>query len=244
MFIRAIPSALTLLNLVLGLVASLLTLHGRVSEAALLVVIGMILDGMDGRLARMLHAESEFGKLLDSLADIVTFGAAPALIVYQAELRRLGLIGDILTLWFPICGAVRLARFHVQTKSTHFFIGLPITAAGGVLATLSLMKPVLHPASVILTLATLTLALLMISRVRYPNFKRVAFPRTTFALVPIFIMLVFILVRYEIVRADWLIFGILGAYAIYGLIRAIRYRVIKIRRKRLLSGDILPRSKD
>ncbi|WP_067621060.1 CDP-diacylglycerol--serine O-phosphatidyltransferase [Alicyclobacillus acidiphilus] len=244
MLIRSIPSALTLLNLGLGLIASLLTLHGRVSEAALFVVVGMVLDGLDGRIARLLHAESEFGKQLDSLADIVTFGAAPALIVYQMELKQLGVIGDLLTLWFPMCGAIRLARFHMQTKSTHFFVGLPITAAGGVLATLTLMKPVLHPASLILSAAAFVLSMLMISRVRYPNFKRVAFPRALLVLVPMSIGLVFVLIHYVLIRPDWLIFGILGLYACYGLIRSIRYRVIKFRRGRAVSSEILRRSED
>ncbi|MCL6446156.1 MAG: CDP-diacylglycerol--serine O-phosphatidyltransferase, partial [Alicyclobacillus sp.] len=173
-----VPSLLTVGNLVLGFLALLLATQGQGSRAALLVVLGMALDGLDGRAARWLHAESQFGKELDSLSDIVTFGVAPALIMYYEVLRSLGWVGVLLAVLFPVCGALRLARFNIQKTSSHYFVGLPITAAGGVLATMTLYKGLLEPADAILPLAMLVLALLMISRVRYPNFKKVAFPRS------------------------------------------------------------------
>lgn len=237
MFIKTLPSALTLLNLILGMVASLMAIHGRLDEAALLVVVGMLLDGLDGRVARWLHAESEFGKQLDSLSDMVTFGVAPAIIMYEVVLGRLGLIGLILAIWFPMCGALRLARFHVQVNDSHFFIGLPITAAGGILATMALTKPVIHSASVILPLGMLLLSLLMISGVRYPNFKRAAIPRSSIVLIPLFVIAIFLAMKLNYVRADWMIFCILAIYAGYGLVRAIRFYAIKFRRRASGSPD-------
>lgn len=237
LFIKSLPSALTLLNLILGMVASLMAINGRLNEAALLVVIGMLLDGLDGRVARWLHAESEFGKQLDSLSDMVTFGVAPAVIMYEVILWHLGFVGDMLAIWFPICGAVRLARFNVQTKSSQFFIGLPITAAGGILATMALTQPVLHPAVVILPLGMLLLSLLMISNVRYPNFKRVAIPKSAIVLLPVFIIAIFLVIKLHYVGADWMIFGILSIYAGYGLIRGIRYYAIRVRRRSTGSAD-------
>ncbi|TDY42775.1 CDP-diacylglycerol--serine O-phosphatidyltransferase [Alicyclobacillus sacchari] len=243
MFIRAIPNALTLLNLVVGVAAALVALHGRLDEAALLVVLGMLLDGLDGRAARWLHAESEFGKQLDSLSDMITFGVAPVVVMYQVQLRQLGLLGDFLAVVFPICGALRLARFNTQTKARHYFVGLPITAAGGVLATMALMKPVLHPAQVILPAGMFILSLLMVSSVRYPNFKRVSYPKSVFVLVPLFAVAIFVLIRCHIVRTDWLAFGILGLYALYGVMRAVRYRLLTARR-RSTPADVATRSEE
>ncbi|WAH37368.1 CDP-diacylglycerol--serine O-phosphatidyltransferase [Alicyclobacillus dauci] len=231
MFIKAIPSVLTLGNLIIGMVAALIAAHGRLNEAALLVVIGMLLDGLDGRAARLLHAESEFGKQLDSLSDMVTFGVAPSIIMYNAILHHMGLAGDALAILFPICGALRLARFNVQVKSSHFFVGLPITAAGGILATMALSKPVLHPAYIILPIGMLLLSLLMVSNVRYPNFKKVAIPKSSIVLVPLFIVGIFLALRFQYVRADWLIFGVLAVYAVYGVFRGFRYHSIRQQRQ-------------
>lgn len=228
--IKAIPSAFTLGNLVIGMVAVLMSSHGRFNEAALLVVIGMLLDGLDGRAARWLHAESEFGKQLDSLSDIVTFGVAPAFIMYDVILRHMGFVGDLLAIWFPMCGALRLARFNVGQKSSHYFVGLPITAAGGILATMALTKSVLHPSFIILPLGMLLLSLLMISKVRYPNFKKIAIPKSSIIMVPVLVIAVFVVIKYHFVRVDWIIFGILAVYAVYGMLRGIRYQSARRRR--------------
>lgn len=235
LFTKAIPSVLTLGNLVIGMVAMFVASHGRYDTAALLVVIGMFLDGLDGRAARLLHAESEFGKQLDSLSDMVTFGVAPSFIMFEVMLRHLGFIGLVLAIWFPMCGAMRLARFNVQTKSSHFFVGLPITAAGGILATMALSRPVLHPAILILPLGMLLLSFLMISNVRYPNFKKVAIPKSSVVLIPVFAIGFFILIKFHYVRVDWLIFGILAIYAVYGMLRGLQYQTA--RRRQMKSGE-------
>lgn len=224
MITKSIPSLLTIGNLILGFVALMLTLSGRTADAALLIVIGMVLDGLDGRVARWLHAESNFGKELDSLSDIVTFGVAPAFIMYESMLQFEGFTGALIAILFPVAGALRLARFNVQKSSTKYFVGLPITAAGGILATMALYQNLIQQSSTVLPIAMVVLAVLMVSRVRYPNFKRVAFPRSAIVMVPLLAVLVYVVFRYQHSAVNRLIFIPLAVYALYGIWRFIRKR--------------------
>jgi CDP-diacylglycerol---serine O-phosphatidyltransferase len=224
LFIKAIPSLLTVGNLALGLLALFATFGHHTSEAALLIIIGMVLDGLDGRVARLLHAESEFGKELDSLSDIVTFGVAPAGIMYVVVLHRLGWVGMVIAMLFPICGALRLARFNVQQKSTNYFVGLPITAAGGILATMALYNDLLTPSIVILPVGMICLALLMVSSARYPNFKKVAFPRSAIVVVPVLTVCIYLLFRFHYSAMNRIIFIPLALYAVFGIGRALKRR--------------------
>src|SRR5690606_5430494 len=137
MFAKTLPSMFTVGNLFLGIIAIILSVHGEWQYAAIMVIIGMLLDGLDGRVARMLNTQSEFGKELDSLSDVISFGFAPVLVVYVRILQDMGIAGWVITAIFPICGALRLARFKVEPGLPGFFIGLPITAVGGVLATMA-----------------------------------------------------------------------------------------------------------
>lgn len=222
-----IPSMLTVGNLILGVVALLLSYRGFTSDAALLVVIGMVLDGLDGRAARFFHAESEFGKELDSLSDIVTFGVTPAFIMYHVVLQYEGWVGIAIAALFPVTGALRLARFNVQKSSTKYFVGLPITAAGGILATMTLYRNLLTPPEVILPIGMMILAILMVSTVRYPNFKKVAFPRSAVVVVPLLAVLVYIVFRYQPAVVHRVIFIPLALYAVYGMGRAARRKIHK-----------------
>src|SRR5699024_1207455 len=121
MLARALPNIFTVGNLFLGIMAMLLALQGEWKYGAIMVIIGMLLDGLDGRVARMLNTQSEFGKELDSLSDIVSFGVAPALIMYTSILHQLSITGWIITAVFPICGAIRLARFNVKPGIPGYF---------------------------------------------------------------------------------------------------------------------------
>lgn len=224
MITKSIPSLLTLANLVLGLVALGLSSRGHLADAALLVVIGMIVDGLDGHVARWLHAESVFGRELDSLSDIVTFGAAPAFIMYQTVLQYEGWLGILIALSFPVCGALRLARFNVEQKMTRYFIGLPITAAGGILATMTLYYNILDSYGVILPVVMVLLALLMVSTVRYPNFKKIGFPRSAIIVIPLLTLFVYAVFRFHHSAVNRLIFIPLAVYLIYGVWRMVRRR--------------------
>ncbi|AEJ44952.1 CDP-diacylglycerol--serine O-phosphatidyltransferase [Alicyclobacillus acidocaldarius] len=226
MYIRWIPNALTALNLVAGLSSMLILQAGRAGLSALFVVFGMIIDGLDGRVARWFRAESEFGRILDSLSDMVTFGVAPAMIMYHEVLKHLGILGHLVAILFPLCGALRLARFHTQRGPSDTFIGLPITAAGGVEATLALTQSAFEPASILLSAATVLLSLLMVSSIPYPNFKRLSYPKSVLALVPLIALLVVCILRFQIVGTDVLIFAVLGLYAAYGMVHAIRSSIV------------------
>lgn len=221
--VKAIPNMLTISNLFLGVMAILLAFqdgYQYVDYAAIMVILGMVLDGLDGRMARLLNAQSEFGKQLDSLSDVVTFGVAPALIIYAAALQELGMLGVVSIGVFPICGALRLARFNVQsTGNTGFFVGLPITAAGGALATLALYHNFFSP--IYLVLFMLVLAYLMVSRVKYPNFKKVGVPKATVWVVPILIVVVALLGYLFPTQFPKVVSIPLALYALYGIKKSI-----------------------
>lgn len=173
---KIIPSLCTLANLIFGLFALVMIYNGKRDWAAVFVVMGMLFDGFDGRLARLLKVSSEFGKQLDSLSDLVTFGVAPAMLAYTSSLHQLGKPwGMLAILPFPLMGALRLARFNLDTSEDGFFVGIPITLAGGLLSLILLWKPD-HNVWFVLAVV-LILAWLMISTFRYPDFKSVGIPK-------------------------------------------------------------------
>lgn len=233
MLIKSIPSIFTIGNLFLGIMAILLAIQGDaayIDYAAILVIIGMLLDGLDGRMARMLNAASDFGKELDSLSDIVSFGVAPAVIMYLVVLQEMGALGLVITALFPICGALRLARFSVAPGIPGFFVGLPITAAGGVLATFALYHEAFHP--LFLPIGMTALALLMISNIKYPNFKKVGVPRAAFWITPLIIGVVAILAYRFPTEFPKIVFIPLVLYAVYGVKKSIESIMRRKRREK------------
>ncbi|RUT41662.1 CDP-diacylglycerol--serine O-phosphatidyltransferase [Paenibacillus anaericanus] len=216
MITKSIPNLFTLGNLFLGMLAIMLAFDGRFSLAAIMVIVAMLLDGLDGRVARALNCQSEFGKELDSLSDIISFGIAPALLMYTISFHSIpfGLAWTV-TAVFPMCGALRLARFNVQKGIPGYFIGLPIPAAGGVLATLSLFhKDITAPYFII---AMLLLSYLMVSSVKYPNFKKVGLPKKAVAVAPFVVVLAVVLAVLFPEQLSKMIFIPLVIYALYGL---------------------------
>lgn len=239
MYVKVIPNFLTLLNLFFGIFAIILLFQQEmrfINLAAIMVIIGMALDGLDGRMARWLNAQSEFGKELDSLSDIVTFGVAPAMIMYIVSLHNLDFAGVLVAAIFPMCGAIRLARFNVQAKKiTGYFVGLPITSAGGVLSTLALYHELFSPFS--LTFFMLLLSFLMISHIKYPNFKKVGIPRGSLWISAMIITVVVVVAVRFPEEFPKLIFLPLAFYAAYGFIRSLR---IFVRRKKNSGEDEYP----
>lgn len=217
MFVKSLPNMLTISNLFLGIVAIILAFQGDqyVDYAAITVIVGMLMDGLDGRVARMLNVQSEFGKELDSLSDVITFGVAPAFIMYVVALKDLHLFGIVVTAIFPICGALRLARFNVQAGVPGYFVGLPITAAGGVLATLALYHQVFNVA--MLAVGMLLLAFLMVSTIKYPNFKKVGIPKSAFWITPLIVALVVVVAIKYPQQFPKIVFLPLAFYALYGI---------------------------
>ena len=123
---------ITITNMSFGGAAIMATLNESYSYSVLLIFIAAFLDRYDGKVARKFNQESELGKQLDSMADIISFGVAPALLMYEMVLMDAGVTGMMMPVLFIAAGALRLARFNVM-DSTGYFVGLPITAAGTLL---------------------------------------------------------------------------------------------------------------
>ncbi|MDF2682328.1 MAG: pssA [Brevibacillus sp.] len=240
MFVKSLPNILTVSNLFLGVLAIILAFRGDefVDYAAITVIIGMLADGLDGRVARMLNAQSEFGKELDSLSDVITFGVAPAFIMYVVVLNDFNWLGIFITAIFPICGALRLARFNVQAGVPGYFIGLPITAAGGVLATLALYHQVFN--AVMLAVSMLLLAFLMVSKVKYPNFKKVGIPKSAYWITPVIIAIVVVVAVKYPQQFPKIVFLPLAFYALYGIKKNVDFLVKKFRKRKNKEEESVP----
>jgi len=175
-----LPSLFTIGNMLLGFYAVVIGLNsGRFRMAALLVFIAAIIDSLDGRLARLTGTESDFGKEYDSLADVITFGAAPALLTYLWGVRELHRDAWLIPLFYMVCTATRLARFNVQTRviDTRFFVGLPAPAAAGAICSLLFFTPnvgdnLREVMQVVVATALLLIGVLMVSTFRYHSFKK------------------------------------------------------------------------
>ncbi|WP_238655632.1 CDP-diacylglycerol--serine O-phosphatidyltransferase [Paenibacillus piscarius] len=228
---KSLPSLFTIGNLMLGMFGILMAFDGKLSMAAILVIIAMLLDGLDGRVARALKCESEFGKELDSLSDVVSFGVAPALIMYLTSLQELNsALGWTVTAIFPVFGALRLARFNVRPGIPGYFVGLPIPAAGGVLATLALFhKDVSAPFMIV---ATLLLSYLMVSTVKYPNFKKIGLPKKAYVGAPVVIVIAVAVAVVFPEQIAKLIFGLLALYALYGFRQSVGVLTARRQRRR------------
>lgn len=188
-FLRyTVPNSFTALSLLLGVASIVTTQLGDLELAAWLIVWCGLLDVMDGVSARLLKATSNFGAEFDSMADLVAFGVAPAVLMLNAGLQLGGVEYDSGQFWvlmvavavFVLAGAMRLARFNLVTDqpSTGWFTGVPITAAGGAIVSSTVLVLIRHPdiaASLPLRLympvLMFVLALLMISRLRFPKAK-------------------------------------------------------------------------
>jgi len=173
-----IPSLLTMGNLLCGYVVVVRSLEGQFEWAALAVFIAALLDRLDGWVARLTRTSSEFGVQLDSLADVISFGMAPALMVYLWALAALPKPWSLAPFLYLAAGATRLARFNIQVpaQDRRFFVGLPIPAAACVLAGMVFYNParVVEPNTAILVSVLLcVLAGLMVSRLRYRSFKEI-----------------------------------------------------------------------
>lgn len=210
-----IPNLFTLGNLFCGFLSIGYAANHQYTNAAVLIIIGMMLDSMDGRIARMLHAETPLGKELDSLADIVTFGVAPSFLVYYTIFFNNGLLGLAISGLFPLFGAYRLARFNTapEDESSTHFTGVPITAAGGILALLTLFNNQIP--SIVTTVIFTALSFLMVSKLKIPSLKEVPLPKYG-TIVTIFLGALLVIVNIESYgRFPYLIYIATPIYIIY-----------------------------
>ncbi len=174
--IYLLPSAFTVANVFCGFYAIVSSIRGDLGLAGILIGVAIVLDTLDGRVARMANASSEFGKEFDSLADQVSFGVAPMVLAFQWGLSLWPRMGWLIGFLFVICGAMRLARFNIQESATdtRFFVGLPIPAAAGLVAALvyRFPEPMTSQAQALPVLGLVTaLSFLMVSKLRYYSFK-------------------------------------------------------------------------
>ncbi|WP_010294298.1 CDP-diacylglycerol--serine O-phosphatidyltransferase [Clostridium senegalense] len=134
-----IPNSLTFGNLICGVLSIQFTMQGNFKVAAALILLAGVFDRYDGTVARFLGVDSPLGKELDSLADLVSFGVAPSLLIFTlCELSSLGMIGYITLIIFPVAGAYRLARYNTTVAFNNVFTGIPITIAGSFIAVYAL----------------------------------------------------------------------------------------------------------
>jgi CDP-diacylglycerol--serine O-phosphatidyltransferase len=194
-----VPNFITLLAICAGLTAIRLGFEQKLEWALAAIVFAAALDGIDGRVARLIKGQSRFGAELDSLADFVNFGCAPALILYQWGLFEYGNVGWIAALVFAICGALRLARFNVMIDdpnrplwSANFFTGVP-APAGAIIVMLPIYLNLLgvpKVAATVTLLYTLAIAFLMVSQLPVFSGKRVGKRVPPEMVLPVFVLVV------------------------------------------------------
>lgn len=185
---KMIPNMVTLLALAAGLTSIRYGLRGEFERAVVAIILAGVLDGLDGRIARMLRGTTKFGAELDSLSDFLSFGVAPAMLLYLWTMNDAGGAGWALVLLFATCSALRLARFNTMLGepeppawSRNYFVGVPAPAAA-FLALLPMMLsfqlgPVVFAQPVLVAVFMVGVGLLMVSRIPTYSFKRVQVPR-------------------------------------------------------------------
>ena len=177
--IYLLPNLFTTAGLFAGFYAIVAAMKGVYDLAAIAIFVAMIMDALDGRVARLTNTQSAFGAEYDSLADMVAFGIAPALVVFSWSLASLGKLGWLAAFIYAAAGALRLARFNTQIGKAdkRYFQGLPIPAAAGVIASMVWLANEYtisgNNFSIFVALITILTGLLMVSNVRYHSFKQV-----------------------------------------------------------------------
>lgn len=176
MYVYALPNLLTAMNFLLGFLSILASTEGRYERAAWAILLASVFDMLDGRVARLTNTTSKFGVEFDSLCDLVSFGIAPAVLMYFAALKPFGRAGIVVAVVFGLCGALRLARFNVMAEvlPKSYFQGLPIPMASiTVCAAFFFSREVginIERSHFFLAL-TASLGLLMVSTFKFPSFK-------------------------------------------------------------------------
>ncbi len=189
--IYLLPSILTTFGMFAGFYSIIASINGDFTLAAISIMVAMLWDALDGRVARLTNTQSDFGAQYDSLADLVSFGVAPALLVYEWSLSDLGRIGWLAAFIFLACAALRLARFNTQVgiSDKRYFQGLPSPAAAGVIASMIWLKfwkfeyfdfGIVSLSYYVGVGITIVCALLMVSNVRYYSFKELDSKKASF----------------------------------------------------------------
>lgn len=218
--IYLLPNLFTTGALFAGFYSIIASMNERFEAAAIAIFIAMILDGMDGRIARLTNTQSDFGVQYDSLSDMVSFGLAPALVMYQWALFDMGKLGWLAAFVYTASAALRLARFNTQASSLdkRFFQGLPSPAAAAVLAGLIWLGTTYDvvdsiAVSVICIPVTILIGVLMVSNVRYHSFKQLDLKGRVPFMTILIVVTVFVLIAIE---PPLVLFLLATLYAISG----------------------------
>lgn len=232
-----LPNMLTLVGMFFGFLSIVATMRGNYVHAAWAIVIANIFDGLDGFVARATGASSRFGVELDSLADLIAFGAAPAVLIYRWTLQDFGRLGWAFSFFFLACGALRLARFNVQTApgQSKAFTGMPIPAAATIIASLVIFYYQFHDyppeKNIYALMLTAICSFLMVSTLRFHGLKEVNLHSKR----PLWFLLGFILVMLVIViHPPVALFVFAMAYLVVGIIENM---FIIVRKKRKANED-------
>ena len=224
---RFLPNACTAANLFFGMCSILATYEGNFFYGSVFILLALVADGLDGRVARALGVASEFGKEMDSLCDLGSFGIAPAFLAYVFCLQSFGTLGQAAAIIFALCGMWRLARFNVSTDIVHgYFMGLAIPAGGCIVASTTLLFSAMniHPENFgnVYPIVIIIVGYLMISHVHYPNFKGDGAEKI-FLASKIFAAVMFAAIIFF--TKDFILQGILTAifltYAVFGIVNSL-----------------------
>ena len=235
--IYLLPNLFTTAALFGGFYAVLAAMGGKFEHAAVAIFVAMVLDGLDGRVARMTNTQTAFGAEYDSLSDMVAFGLAPSLVIYVWSLNSLGKLGWLAAFVYTAGAALRLARFNTQvgTADKRYFQGLPSPAAAAILAGsvwVAVEYDIAGPdVSYLACFITLAAGLLMVSNVRYNSFKEIDFKGK----IPFMTMVVMMLVLAIVIsQPPTVLFTLFMIYAISGPVLTLRY--LQQRRAERLAG--------
>lgn len=228
-----LPNLFTGASVFLGILSVIYASKGRFEVACWLVVLAMIFDGLDGRVARLTGTTSRFGIEFDSLADVVAFGVAPAMVLYFFTGQSFGKFGAVVSGLYVVLGAVRLARFNISTSNSepNVFIGLPIPSAAALVVSWILVEieyALLQDARILMLFAMLGVAILMVSNIRYPSFKKIDKTQVNYR--KVVVVLLFILALLYLYPAEGIAF-LITLYVLVGIARAL-YFFIKIHLRR------------
>lgn len=218
------PNLFTAASAFLGIIGIIASSNGQFEKASIYILLSLVLDGLDGRVARLTNTQSKFGAEFDSLADVIAFGAAPAMLFYFSIGYQYGKLGALFSALYVVFGAIRLARFNVMASETEpsVFIGIPIPGAAVALTMWVLTYlnyPSLKGLEVVILLSLGLLSFLMVSNIRYPSFKKVDMKKANMKKVLISLIVVFsMLYLYPVESTTIIITG----YLMYGLVRWFR----------------------
>lgn len=232
--IYLLPNAITTCALFAGFYAVVAAMKGYFDIAAMAIFVAMIADTLDGRVARLTKTQSAFGAQYDSLSDLLSFGVAPALVVYNWALSDLGKLGWLAAFFYTATAAMRLARFNTEIGKTPFFVGLPSPAAAGVVAGIVWLGHDIglqgHQIDIFSAILTVFIGGLMVSNFNYESFKHLDFHGR----VPFIFLFILLLILVSIaIDPPKVLFMVFLGYALSG---PVRWGLAHYRMKRKKDG--------